>query len=388
MRARKASDTKKHIKMVAYGDTGSGKTTLMLESAYLNNPDTGKPYRILFIDCEGGGAECYFESLRENGVNLENIYVVYTQSLSEVNGLVKKATNHENFYEFDDNGIEDEDKPIKDADGENFHPDMIIIDGTTVIDMTLQESLLKLSEKRARVKAEKRNLVGEEKQVAIQNSSLETRDWGKRKYLGQDFVLGLTACGLSYIISAREKPEKESKIVDGKEVSVSTGKMIPDSFKSIDYDADEVLRMIRDPKSGEYTAYIVKDRSGTYESNTYVQPNLCDYQAFLDKGKGKQEYVVKNTLNDAVKTEVAAMDKSATGGEKNDTKSVETVEDIKTLKGELSNARKPLNPSQRAKLATEFKAAGLPDSPMKVTDIAIIKKMIEITNAFAKKVSK
>ena len=92
MTGRKASKTQSKLAILEYGAPFSGKTTLALQMAYFKNPD-GTPFKVLFIDGEGGGADDYVAELESNGVNLNNIYMVYTQSLSEVQECIRKAKN-------------------------------------------------------------------------------------------------------------------------------------------------------------------------------------------------------------------------------------------------------------------------------------------------------
>ncbi len=103
-----------------------------------------------------------FEDLEDNGVDMRNIHVFYTQSLKEVTTLLDKIKNRETFYEYDDYGNES-DEEILDADGKPWFPDAILIDGTSVLKLTSEQGLLELSKKRNTVKADKDNLIGAER---------------------------------------------------------------------------------------------------------------------------------------------------------------------------------------------------------------------------------
>ena len=158
-RGRQASKVKSKLAFLIYGEQGTWKSSMCLEFAKMKRDD-GKPFRVLYIDAESGSVDDYIDRLENEGVNTENIYIIYTQSLKEVSEILKKIANREQLYSYDDEGNET-DEVIKDADGNDFFPDAVVIDGTTVLHMTQQESLLRLSEKRASVKANKDNLIGD-----------------------------------------------------------------------------------------------------------------------------------------------------------------------------------------------------------------------------------
>lgn len=115
-KARKASVTQSKLGMILYGEPFTGKSTMAMQLAYFKRPD-GKPFRVLYLDPETGSIDDYLGDLEENGVNLENIYIVYTQSLGEVRQYIAKVKNGEDFYELDDDG-EETDEVVLDADGE------------------------------------------------------------------------------------------------------------------------------------------------------------------------------------------------------------------------------------------------------------------------------
>ena len=126
-KGRKAKQAKTKLNMIIYGDTFTGKTTLASQIAYFKRDD-GKPFRVLFIDAESGGLDSYLDEMESNGINLDNIYILYTQSLAEVRQYIAKVKNKEDLYELDDEGFET-DEIVTDADGEPFRPDALIIEG-------------------------------------------------------------------------------------------------------------------------------------------------------------------------------------------------------------------------------------------------------------------
>ena len=88
-KARKASVTQSKLMTIIFGESFTGKSTLASELAYFRRPD-GKPFRILYLDPESGSIDEYLEKLEANGVQLDNIYIVYTQSLGEVRQYIAK----------------------------------------------------------------------------------------------------------------------------------------------------------------------------------------------------------------------------------------------------------------------------------------------------------
>ena len=93
-KARKAGLIQTKLGMVVFGDFFTGKSTLASQFAYFKRPD-GKPFRVLYLDPESGSIDDYLEEYANNGVNLDNIYIVYTQSLAEVRQYIAKVKNNE-----------------------------------------------------------------------------------------------------------------------------------------------------------------------------------------------------------------------------------------------------------------------------------------------------
>ena len=218
-RARSGGAVKPKLNILTYGPTGAGKSSILLQMAYFKRDD-GTPWRILFLDCESGGADEAIEELENNGIDTRNIYIVYTQSVKEVKDYINKVRDHEPFYELDDNGDET-DEIVKDAYGDQFVVDAIIVDGSSVLKLTNTQSLLDLSRKRNKIKADKSGATAEEKFVATANANLELKDYSQLNYAGQDLVLTLMACGVHVGVTAREKDEPISiKTDDGNQCNV------------------------------------------------------------------------------------------------------------------------------------------------------------------------
>lgn len=384
MTGRKASKTQSKLAILEYGAPFSGKTTLALQMAYFKNPD-GTPFKVMFIDGEGGGADDYLADLEANGVNLDNIYMVYTQSLSEVQECIRKAKNGEEFYELDENGNET-DEVVLDGDSKPFKPDALVIDGATVLNLSTKQSLVEFSKKRSSVRAKNKGLVGEERLVAIDGAFLELKDWNVLAFKGQNLVLDLMGSGLHFVITARETDEKVSvKQADGSVTSVVTGEKIPEGFKGLEYNVKTVIRTFRD-EDGQVCAHIKKDRTHVHEDNTViVDPTLLDWQTVVDKTAKNNSFIVKNSLVESVGKEQELYAREVLGSagkpvEKIDdsSESANSVDEVAEIKSEISAIQKSLNPVQKSAAKKALADAGLPTAIKSVTDIEVLKKCKEI----------
>lgn len=386
MTGRKASKTQSKLAILEYGAAFSGKTTLALQLAYFKNPD-GTPFKVMFIDGEGGGADDYLSDLEANGVDLDNIYMVYTQSLSEVQECIRKAKNGEEFYELDENGNET-DEVVLDGDGKPFKPDALVIDGATVLNLSTKQSLVEFSKKRSSVRAKNKGLVGEERLVAIDGAFLELKDYNVLAFKGQNLVLDLMGSGLHFVITARETDEKVSvKQSDGSVTSVVTGEKIPEGFKGLEYNVKTVIRTFRD-EDGQVCAHIKKDRTHVHEDNTtIVDPTLLDWQVVVDKTAKNNSFVVKNSLVESVGKEQELYTREVLGSagkpvdkvEENDANESNEIDD---LKAQITTVQKSLSsPVKKSNAKKALEKAGLPTQAKNITDVDTLKKYLEIISS-------
>lgn len=382
-RARIATQTQSKLGMIVFGEEGTGKSSLALQLAYFKRPD-GKPFRILYIDNENGSIDDFIDNLEADGVNTGNIYIVYTQSLGETRDYIKKVKNKEDFYELDENGDETE-NVVLDADGEPFRADAIVVDGTTILNLTTKQALVEFSKKRNAVKAKKKELTGIEKTVTIEGAGLELKDYQTVNFKGQDLILDLMSCGVHYIITARETDEKVSvKGDDGQITSVATGKKIPDGFKQMNYNVKTVVRMYID-EEGNFCSYISKDRTGVHDKETVEDLSLTDWQVVIDRTKDKQEFSVNNDLTKAVDVEQDIYSREIEGKlgnpvEETEDNSSNTSQSDELIK-KICEKMKDLNPVGKTKAKEALIAADLPIKPTeikKLTDIEVLNSIIEI----------
>lgn len=380
-KARKASVTQSKLGMILYGEQFTGKSTMAMQLAYFKRPD-GKPFRVLYLDPETGSIDDYLGELEANGVDLENIYIVYTQSLGEVREYIAKVKNGEDLYVLDEETGDETDEVLLDADGEPFRADAIVVDGTSILNLTTKQGLIEFSKKRNKVKADKDGLVGDARLVKIEGAGMELKDYQTINFKGQDLILDLMASGVHYIVTARETDEKETiKQADGSTMSVTTCRKIPDGFKGMTYNVKTEVRMFRN-EDGVVCAHVKKDRTHTHEDNIIIEdPTLVDWQAVIDKTADKKAFVVKNDLTKAVDVEQNIYSKEILGkvGEPVNEESAEENSsgvDIEAMKKEIIAKRNALPPMEKKAMKEKLEAEGLPTAYKNVTDAAVLQKVL------------
>lgn len=380
---RGGNKIKTRLGFLLYGDYGTWKSSFCLESLKLKNED-GRPFRVLFIDPENGGVDTYLDKYEEAGIDLRNIYIVYTQSLTEVEEFIKKAKDGEDFYEFDEDGNETDDVYL-DADGNPFRPNMIVVDGATLLYVAKQQSIVEFSKKRATVRANKNEITGMAKEVAIEGASLEVKDYNTLKFDGQNLILNLLASGKHFAVTAREKDEKESyKDKNGEIKMMATGRKIPDGFKDVAYNCKTVIRMFKDDDGIIKGLVDQKDRTLVHQQNEIIiEPSILDWQEAIDKNKGKKDFTVANNMGSAIEKELKAVEKDNAkfddelNAEKESDTELTTADDYKeAIKETISK----LSQTEKSKKQTEIANVGLPKAYQKLTDIEDLKKYYNIVS--------
>lgn len=377
--ARSGSTIKPKLNMLFYGEPGVGKSTMALQLAHFKRED-GTPFRLLVLDAESGGCEECLAELEENGIDLRNVYIVYSQSQKEIKEYIAKVRDHEPFYELDEDGNET-DEIVKDAYGEDFYPDALVLDGTSVLKLVSSQSLLDLSRKRNKIKAEKSGATAEEKFVAVSNANLELKDYSQLNYSGQDLVLSLMACGVHVIITAREKDETISvKGDDGKITSVATGKKVYDSFKGMDYNTKTLVRLYRDDL-GQVCAEVVKDRTRVYSAGEVIEnPSLLAWESVIQKGKGKADFTLRNDLDKAIDTDQAIFEKQMMGSNnESDDKHVVTGS-VDSLRASIKSTVAKLDNEGKQAMKKKLTDANLPTNFAKVTDANVLQQILNIVS--------
>lgn len=390
-RGRTASKIQKKLNFLCFGEPFTGKSTFASQFAYMHNED-GSPMKVLYIDAESGSIDNYLDEMESNGVDLANIYILYTQSLGEVLDYIDKVKNNEDFYEIGEDG-EELDTIVTDAEGNPFRADAIVIDGVSVIYTAAQQGLLEFSKKRARVRADDNGLIGDQKIVAIEGSSLEMKDWGALRYKGANLCLALLGTGVHSLITCRETDEKETvKGANGQFTSVPTGKKILEGFKDLDYNTHTVIRFYRD-EDDTVIADVIKDRSGVHPKEKVADPTLLDWQVVIDGNKGKSKFVLNNNLDTAVATEqeiysaevmsnaAKSMSKSEMEKAKMSVQEDTSTDNATELQNSIKVSIAKLSPVQKKEMQTKLKDSGLPIAFNKVTDVNILKQILDIVSA-------
>lgn len=384
MKIRQGGLIKPKLNMLFYGATGTGKSTQALEIAKFKRED-GTLFRVFCFDIESGGIDECLEELEMQGVDTRNVFVAYTQSLSEVEQYVDKIAKKEQLFYLDEDG-EETDEPILDAYGEPFIPDAVIVDGTSVLKLTNTQSLLQLSQKRNRIKAKNNGGTAEEIYVATQNASLEIRDYSQLAYAGQRLVLSLMALPVHVIMTAREKDEKvSSKDSNGQFTSTPTGKKLPDSFTGIDYNIKTMIRMFRND-DGEVCYSVEKDRTKTFQpGDVVVNPSLLEFEKTLNKGVGRKEFATRNDLDDAIQADRRIFEKELLGDILDD-KSSDAVNspNVDGVIEEINNVMRNMTQTERDKKKASLASASLPSNPTaikKLTDIDTLNQILAIVKS-------
>lgn len=390
-RGRTASKIQKKLNFLCFGEPFTGKSTFASQFAYMHNED-GSPMKVLYIDAESGSVDNYLDEMESNGVDLANIYILYTQSLGEVLDYIDKVKNNEDFYEIGEDG-EELDTIVTDAEGNPFRADAIVIDGVSVLYTAAQQGLLEFSKKRARVRADDNGLIGDQKIVAIEGSSLEMKDWGALRYKGANLCLALLGTGVHSMITCREADKKETvKGANGQFTSVPTGKKIPEGFKDLDYNTHTVIRFYRD-EDDTVIADVIKDRSGVHPKEKVADPTLLDWQVVIDGNKGKSKFVLNNNLDTAVATEqkiysaeimsnaAKSMSKSEMEKAKMSVQEDTSTDNASELQNSIKVAITKLSPVQKKEMQTKLKDSGLPTAFNKVADVDILKQILDIVSA-------
>jgi hypothetical protein len=384
---RGGSSIQTRLSILIFGEQGCWKSSLALEFMKFTRED-GKPFRVLYIDPEQGSIDSYLDKYEESGYDLRNIYIVYSQSISEVKDYIRKARDNEDYYEFDDLGNETTNIYL-DAEGLPFRPDAIVVDGVTLLYVAKQQSMLNFSKKRAIVRAKKNELVGMEKDVAIDSAGIEIRDYQVLKFEGQDLILDLLACGKHFAVTCRETDEKESyKDKNGEIKSMATGRKIPEGFKDIRYNVKTVIHTFKDSDGVMKAIVENKDRTLVHKQDEIlIEPTLTDWQIVIDKNKNKKAYTITNNLNKSVDIETKAIERNNAKFDDEFNNSMEQKssnnEELKTTEDyikKIGEVIPKLNSTQKAEKQNKIANAGLPKAYQKLTNIDELKKYLSIVS--------
>lgn len=376
----RGSAVKKNLKFFIWGESGTWKSSLAMQLAALKKED-GKPVRLLYVDAEYGSIDNYLEEFcEEYGIDPNNILLVKANTYAEIEEYLEKGINEEEFY------LEDEEGNLElalDADGKQFIADAIVLDSATVIQDTTKYAMIQTSEKRARLKAErKENVTANEKFVAEQTAGMEFKDYDKLNHKGKNLLRSLiTKTNKMIAVTSRQKDKKEKvKNSKGEFETVKTGVM-PDCFKDTEYEFFTVLHTYQDKETEDIYAKIIrKDRTGQFPPNHIIKnPTLFPWQDVINSNVGKKGMKnIKESYNEIVDKQAEELQKN-----KKKTSTTDNVEDNQTSTGEektetsselfaeVKKIRLALPSSKRSGLMSELTKAGLPkpSSSLPVEDL-------------------
>ncbi|MGG0308262.1 hypothetical protein ABEY43_07390 [Priestia megaterium] len=354
---KRGSKVKKGLKFFNFGDAGTWKSTFALDFLKMKSEE-GKPLRVLYIDCETGSVDNYLEDLEDEGINLDNLLLVYTTNYAEVEEYANKAMREEDIY------IDDE--VVVDAEGNPFRADVIVVDGISVIADNVKFAAINVSEKRAKLKAKSQEKNASEQLVAESTAGLEFKDHDKIKMKGKQLMRNLVTNTDKYVVvTSREKMKRKMANVDGKMQLVDQG-ITHMSFPETEYEFYTVLRHFED-EDGTIKAQVVrKDRTKVFAQNEIIdEPTPLYWQSVIDGNKNKKANILTDNYVDSIEKDediVASGFNKKNEEQKEVEIKLETVEDyqkaIQEAMDKLDNIKKKalLPKVKKAKLPLDFKA--------------------------------
>ena len=393
-KARKGSAVKKGLKFFLYGKQGTWKSSFALDFMKMKSEE-GKPLRVFYVDTEYGSIDNYLEDLEAEGINLNNLFIVYANTYSELEEWIEKAINNEELEYEDDNG---DTHTALDADGNPFIADVVIVDSATPVQDTLKYAMIETSEKRAKLRTQKKDGVTQsEIFVAEATAGMEFKDYDKLNAKGKNLLRSLITRTDKYVcVTSREKDlTKQVKKPDGSFGSEKIG-VQPDCFKGSQYEFFTVLHMIEDEDSGEIKAQIEdKDRTKVFQRGEIIDsPTPLYWQTVIDGNKGKHVMTtMTEKYDDIVGSEASDMYKNKRQ-KVNQPEVEEKVEKIveesnvdltsvDSIIDEIKSIRNGLTPSKKQALSANFSKNSLPKQPKAELGLETLTKMLEVARETA-----
>lgn len=313
--ARRGGQIQSKLGFLIYGNKGTWKSSLAAELGDMLN-ENGEKMKVLYIDTENGSIDDLLNQKAAEGIDVSNIYVVYTTSFEEVADFIKQAKSANAKTPIVNRYIDDSGKvvnePLANEDGSYFIPDAIVVDSLSVLYDSQVQAITQFSQKRAGVRANRNGLVGAEKAVAIEGAGMEIKDYQTLDFRGKELVLDLMASGKHFVVTAREKAVKQSvKGENGQIQTVDTGEVVPQGFKQVDYNVKTVLHTKVDEDGTVIAIVEDKDRTRVKNQGEIIQnPTLLDWQGVVTNNVDKKEFLVKNSLQEGIEKEIEYQVKS------------------------------------------------------------------------------
>ncbi|MCD7123336.1 AAA family ATPase [Limosilactobacillus caviae] len=249
---RKPNSRKKGLKMLVYGQSGTGKTVLGLSFP-----------KIVAVDSEDGYA--WYEGT-DRAKNI--VGILDTQSFEDLSNLLDDL--EDSIDEFD----------------------TLIVDSETKIHENIQEALIEVEESRALRKGKD-----------VLDANLSIRSYGKIKQLEsrlQNLKVKLASQGINIVSIAQAQDEMKDM---GNNKRIKIGEK-PNMAKNAQFDYDVVLRLF--VKDGKYMGIVEKDRTETYERGAEIEnPSYANWVKRLTADDNKGNVIVKDFGKDKEKSKVA-----------------------------------------------------------------------------------
>ncbi len=384
-RARTGSNVEKGLKFFVYGKHGTRKSNCVADFAKMKTVD-GKLLKVLYIDCETGSIDGFgLDRLEAEGVDLRNIYIVYTSSISEVREYSNKFIKGEPYYELDEDGIET-DNMILDTEGNQFIADAIVIDGITVVADNVSDAAINLSEKRASIKADIAGKTSDEKEVMVGTAGLEFKDHNKIKGSGKSLIRNLITNTDKYVaITGRAKDKKEmTKNGKGDMVLTYMGYEVPESWDFIQYEVFTVIHNMINADGDIYGVIEQKDRTGKFKPNEIIEnPSVLLWQDVIDnnKNRGKNVGMSQGSFNESAKQNEEAYKEIVGYTDNKNTKSTNKEAEsisVESLIKTIQKVKESMIPAKRKAMKPLLEKEGLPTKFTKDLPIETLQKVYEI----------
>ena len=392
--ARRGGQIQSKLGFLIYGDKGTWKSSLAAELGDMLN-EKGEKMNVLYIDTENGSIDDLLNQKAAEGIDVSNIYVVYTTSFEEVADFVKQAktANAKNpiMNKYTDENGKFVTEPLENEDGTPFIPDAIVVDSLSVLYDSQVQAITQFSQKRAGVRANRNGLVGAEKAVAIEGAGMEIKDYQTLDFRGKELVLDLMASGKHFVVTAREKAVKKSVKGDNGQIQmVDTGEVGPQGFKQVDYNVKTVLHTSVN-EYGEVIATVeAKDRTRIKSQGEIIEnPSLLDWQGVITGNADKQEFLVKNSLQEGINKEIEYQVESVvknSGGMIDKSDFDTNLENLKSeVKDIINRLRENKDKTLISRLSKLYDENGVKEkNPDKYKDIESLQKVKDMIVAWAK----
>lgn len=392
--ARRGGQIQSKLGFLIYGNKGTWKSSLAAELGDMLN-EKGEKMKVLYIDTENGSVDDLLNQKAAEGIDVSNIYVVYTTSFEEVADFVKQAKSANAKTPIMNRYVDDSGKavnePLTNEDGSYFIPDAIVVDSLSVLYDSQVQAITQFSQKRAGVRANRNGLVGAEKAVAIEGAGMEIKDYQTLDFRGKELVLDLMASGKHFVVTAREKAVKKSvKGENGQIQMVDTGEVVPQGFKQVDYNVKTVLHTQVDEDGTVIAIVEDKDRTRVKNQGEIIQnPSLLDWQGVVTNNVDKKEFLVKNSLQEGIEKEIEYQVKSVvenSGGMIDESDFDTKLESLKTeMKDIINNLRANKDKTVMSRLSKLYDDNNVKEkNPDKYKDLESLQKVKDMVVDWAK----